>query len=80
MDAMSRTREQLLHEAIWEAEDRERVAQHAIREMSRAFDHCRRIERELERTLIAFWIAAIVGGVGWVWVWVLLALRWVRNV
>jgi len=78
VDAMSRTREQLLHEAIREAEDRERIAQHAIREMFRASDHCRRIERELARERTAFWTAAIVGGVGWLFAWALACWGWVR--
>ncbi|HUV69538.1 MAG TPA: hypothetical protein VMW15_07740 [Terracidiphilus sp.] len=78
MDAMGRTREHLLHEAIRQAEDRERIAQHAIREMFRASDHCRRIERELERARIAFWFAAIVGGAGWLFAWALAAWGWLQ--
>jgi len=77
-DAMSQTREQLLREAIREADDRERVAKHAIHEMFRAADHCREVERELARAHIAFWIAAIVGGVGWLFAWALACWGWVR--
>ena len=78
MDAMSRTREQILHDAIREADDRERATEHAIHVMLRAADHCQKIERELARSRIAFWIAAIAGGVGWLWVWALLAWGWIR--
>jgi len=78
MDAMSRTREHLLHEAIREAEDRERIAKHAIQEMFRASDHCREVERELAKARIAFRFAAIVGGIGWMWVWALMAWGWIQ--
>lgn len=77
-DAMSRTREQLLHDAIRQADDRERIARHAIREMSRAADRCRHVERESARMRIAFWIAAIAGGVGWLSAWALIAWGWVQ--
>jgi len=65
MDAMSQTRERLLHDAIREAEDRERIAKHAIGEMFRAADHSQQIERKLVNLRRAFRFAAIVGGVGW---------------
>ena len=35
-------------------------------------------ERESARLRIAFWIAAIVGGVGWVFAWALAAWGWAR--
>jgi len=64
MDAMSQTREQLLHEAIRQADGYRRIA--------------RAVERDLTRWCIAFWTAAIVGGSGWLWVWALLGWGWAR--
>ena len=78
MDAMSRTREQLLHDAIRQADDRERIAKHAIHEMGKAADRCRLTKREAARLRIAFWIAAIVGGVGWLFAWALAGWGWIR--
>jgi len=73
MDAMSRTREHLLHDAIREAEEYQRITIAAVNGFDEAIDRCLLAERRLANLRRAFRFAAIVGGVGWLFAWALAA-------
>ena len=57
MDAMGRTREHLLHDAIRETDDWKRIT----------FE----VEHKLANLRRAFLFAGIIGGVGWLMAWAL---------
>lgn len=79
MDAMAKTRESLLHDAIREADRANDAARSFMAEMFKAADDAERTRRRLANLQRAFRSAVIVGAVGWLLAWTLALWGWMTR-